>query len=108
MVDQVLPEHIDRILDRAVKAGAPTVANDLLRYMVRTFNFAIRKHYRENNPTTGFTLLDAGGTEYPRTRRLDCHQLAKLATSMRETENFGRIDELSVCQLYHSSAHCPD
>jgi hypothetical protein len=33
----------ERILDRAVKAGAPTVANDLLRYMVRMFNFAIRK-----------------------------------------------------------------
>ncbi len=76
MVDQVEPEHIERILDRAVKAGAPTVANDLLRYMVRMFNFAIRKRYRLNNPTTGFTLLDAGGTERPRTRWLDCDQLA--------------------------------
>lgn len=99
MVDQVEPEHIERILDRAVKAGAPTVANDLLRYMVRMFNFAIRKRYRLNNPTTGFTLLDAGGTERPRTRWLDCDQLAVLATAMRETENFGRINELSVWLL---------
>jgi hypothetical protein len=99
MVEQVGPEHIERILNRAVKAGAPTVANDLLRYMVRMFDFAVRKRYRSDNPTTGFTLQDAGGTERPRTRWLDCNQLTELATAMRETENFGRINELSVWLL---------
>lgn len=99
MVDQVEPEHIERILDRTVKAGAPTVANDLLRYLGRMFDFAVRKRYRPDNPTIGFTLRDAGGTERARTRWLDCGQLAKLATAMRETENFGRINEISVWLL---------
>ncbi len=72
--------------------------------MVRIFNFAIRERYRENNPTTGFTQLDAGGTERPRTRWLDCDQLAELATSMRETENFGRINELSAWLLLYAYA----
>lgn len=99
MVDQVEPEHIERILDRTVKAGAPTVANDLLRYLVRMFDYAIRKRYRSDNPTTGFTLQDAGGTEHSRTRWLDCAQLSALATAMRTTENFGRINELSVWLL---------
>ncbi|PZQ01933.1 MAG: integrase [Variovorax paradoxus] len=99
MVDQVEPEHIERILDRTVKAGAPTVANDLLRYLMRMFDFAVRKRYRPDNPTIGFTLRDAGGTERARTRWLDCGQLAKLATAMRETENFGRINEISVWLL---------
>ncbi len=99
LVEQVEPEHIERILDRTVKAGAPTVANDLLRYLVRMFDFAVRKRYRTDNPTTGFTLQDAGGTERARTRWLDCGQLSELATAMRETENFGRVNELSVWLL---------
>jgi len=99
MVDQVEPEHIERILDRTVKAGAPTVANDLLRYMVRMFDYAVRKRYRRDNPTTGFTLQDAGGAERPRTRWLDCGQLSELATAMRGSETFGRINELSVWLL---------
>lgn len=99
LVEQVEPEHIERILNRTVKAGAPTVANDLLRYLVRMFDFAVRKRYRPDNPTKGFTLEDAGGTERSRTRWLDCGQLSELATAMRETENFGRINELSVWLL---------
>ncbi|MFT4192106.1 MAG: tyrosine-type recombinase/integrase [Comamonas sp.] len=98
-IDQVAPEHIERILNRTVKSGAPTVANDLLRFLVRMFDFAVRKRYRTDNPTIGFTLQDAGGTEYSRTRWLDGGQLADLSKSMRETENFGRINELSVWLL---------
>lgn len=75
------------------------MANDLLRYLVRMFDYAIRKRYRSDNPTTGFTLQDAGGTEHSRTRWLDCAQLSALATAMRTTENFGRINELSVWLL---------
>lgn len=98
-IDEVCADHIDDILLRTVKAGAPTVANDLLRYLGRMFDFAIRRNWRQTNPTTGFSLADAGGQESPRRRWLDHKQLVELSSAMRTTPNFGRINELSVWLL---------
>jgi hypothetical protein len=38
----IQPAHIDHVLPRIVAAGAPTVANDALRYMSRMFRMAVR------------------------------------------------------------------
>lgn len=38
------PVHIDHVPTRIVAGGAPTVANDALRYMSRMFRMAVRKH----------------------------------------------------------------
>jgi hypothetical protein len=48
----VQPMHVDQVLRRIVAKGAPTVANDALRYMVRMFKFAVRIHWIERNPAT--------------------------------------------------------
>ena len=98
-IDTVRPHHIDTVLNRIVKAGAPTVANDALRYLFRMFHFASKRRWTESNPVAGFDISDAGGTEMPRDRWLSREELSVLAKDMRETDNFGRINELSVWLL---------
>jgi integrase len=95
----VQPAHIDRVLTRIVASGAPTVANDALRYMSRMFRMAVRNHWIERNPAADFDLLDAGGDEVPRDRWLTMEELQQLAQAMRATPNFGRENELAVWLL---------
>ena len=95
----VRPMHIDLTLRRIVAAGAPTVANDALRYMGRMFKMAVRNHWIERNPAADFELSDAGGAEETRDRALSLPELEQLATSMRDTPNFGRENELATWLL---------
>jgi integrase len=95
----VQPVHIDRVLTRIVASGAPTVANDALRYMSRMFRMAVRNHWIERNPAADFDLLDAGGDEVSRDRWLTTDELQQLAQAMRATPNFGRENELAVWLL---------
>lgn len=62
-VAEVRPQHIDKVLTRIVDAGAPTVANDALRYLSRMFHFAVKRRWIDANPASGFEISDAGGTE---------------------------------------------
>jgi integrase len=95
----VQPMHVDQVLRRIVSAGAPTVANDALRYMVRMFKFAMRNHWIDRNPAADFEQTDAGGTEAPRERFLTLAEIEQLARSMHTTPNFGRENELAVWLL---------
>lgn len=95
----VQPMHVDQVLRRIVAAGAPTVANDALRYMVRMFKFAMRNHWIERNPAADFEQTDAGGMETPRERFLTLAEIEQLARSMHSTQNFGRENELAVWLL---------
>ena len=98
-VEEVRPVHIDDVITRIVNAGAPTVANDALRYLFRMFHFAVKRKWIDSNPAYGFELSDAGGTEMPRGRWLTREELSALSKAMRETPNFGRQNELSVWLL---------
>jgi integrase len=95
----VKPVHVDHVLTRIVAGGAPTVANDALRYMSRMFRMAVRNHWIERNPAADFDSIDAGGDEVSRDRWLTLEELQDLARSMRTTPNFGRENELSVWLL---------
>lgn len=95
----VQPAHIDRVLTRIVASGAPTVANDALRYMSRMFRMAVRNHWIDRNPAADFDLVDAGGEEVARDRWLTMEELQQLASAMRTTPNFGRENELAVWLL---------
>lgn len=86
---EVRPSHVEKTLARIVKNGAPTVANDALRYLVRMFHYAMKKHWVTVNPAAGFELSDAGGTEKPRERWLALHELIALAKAMRNNDSFG-------------------
>jgi len=65
-VQEVRPNHIDRVLTKIVDAGAPTVANNALRYLVRMFHFAVKRRLIDTNPADGFDVSDAGGAEASR------------------------------------------
>ena len=98
-VEEVRPVHIDGVLTKIVAGGAPTVANDAMRYLFRMFHFAVKRKWIESNPVYGFEISDAGGTERSRDRWLNREELAALAQAMRETPNFGRLNELAVWLL---------
>lgn len=98
-VEEVRPVHIDGVLTKIVAGGAPTVANDALRYLFRMFHFAVKRKWIDSNPAYGFEISDAGGTEKSRSRWLKREELATLAQSMRDTANFGRANELAVWLL---------
>lgn len=95
----VRPTHIDHALRRIVTSGAPTVANDALRYLTRMFRMAARNQWVERNPAADFDLLDAGGGELARDRWLTMVELRQLARAMQATPNFGRENELAVWLL---------
>jgi len=98
-INVVRPHHIDGVLTKIVEAGAPTVANDAMRYLFRMFHFAAKRRWTESNPVAGFDITDAGGTETPRERWLSFEDLTTLAQDMRKTVNFGRNNELAVWLL---------
>lgn len=95
----VQPMHVDQVLRKTVASGAPMVANDLLRYTVRMFKMAVRNHWIDRKPAADFEQADAGGTETPRDRFLTLAEIEKLASSMKDTPNFGRENELAVWLL---------
>jgi hypothetical protein len=70
-VDEVRPIHIDDVLTRIVSAGAPTVANDVRRYLLRMFHFAVKRKWFASNPAYRFEVSDACGTEPAKSRWLD-------------------------------------
>ncbi|MCU7369537.1 tyrosine-type recombinase/integrase [Paucibacter sp. O1-1] len=98
-INEVRPHHIDAVLNKIVEGGAPTVANDAMRYLFRMFHYAAKRRWTEANPVAGFDLSDAGGTELPRERWLSYEDLVALAKDMRDTPNFGRINELATWLL---------
>lgn len=63
------------------------------------FHFAVKRKWIDSNPAYGFEIADAGGTEKSRERWLNREELVTLAEAMRHTENFGRLNELSVWLL---------
>ena len=57
--EDVKPRDIDDMLQVIIKRGAPTVANDVLRWTKRIFDFAIKRHVVETNPASAFDPSDA-------------------------------------------------
>ena len=95
-VEDVKPRHVDDLLKPIVKRGAPTIANDVLRWLKRIFNYAIKRHMVEYNPAAAFDLSDAGGQEKGRERWLKHDELVKLFAAMREAKGFSVENYLSI------------
>jgi integrase len=95
-VDAVTPRHIDELLQSVVKRGAPTMANDVLRWVKRIFNHAIKMHITTINPALAFDLADAGGKEQARKRKLSRDEIVKLFAAMGTAKGFSVENELSI------------
>lgn len=95
-VEDVKPRHIDAMLQSIVARGAPTVANDVLRWTKRIFDYAIKRHALETNPAGAFELSDAGGQESSRERWLTRDELIQFFQAMRMAKGFSRENELTM------------
>lgn len=95
-VESVTPRHIEALLQSVVKRGAPTMANDVLRWLKRMFNHAIKMHMITNNPALAFDVDDAGGKEQARKRHLNRDELAKLFLAMKIAKGFSIENEISI------------
>jgi integrase len=87
-IEDVKPKHIDAMLLGIVKAGAPTIANDVLTWSKQLFNYAVKRHIITYNPAAAFDFKDAGGKEKSRDRYLTYDELVKLFAVMRQAEKF--------------------
>ena len=95
-VEDVKPSHIDAMLQTIVKRGAPTIANDVLRWVRRLFDYAVKRHMVQYNPAAAFGLADAGGQEASRTRWLTREELVRLFEAMRNARGFSVENYLTV------------
>lgn len=95
-LEDVEPRHIDAMLRSVVKRGAPTMANDVLRWVRRMFDYAIKRHMVRFNPAAAFDLSDAGGKEIARDRALSGEELKTLFEAMRVARGFSVQNALTV------------
>jgi integrase len=84
------------MLRAVVKRGAPTIANDVLRWVRRMFDFAIKRQLVRFNPAAAFDLADAGGKELARERALSRDEFVKLFEAMQQAKGFSVQNELTV------------
>jgi integrase len=87
-IGDVKPMHIDAMLQTIVKRGAPTMANDVLRWVKRMFDYAMKRQMVQFNPAAPFELSDAGGKEESRDRWLTRPELIALFDAMRKAKGW--------------------
>lgn len=95
-IEDVRPRHIIDMLQKINARNAPTIANDVLRWTRRIFNYGIKLQMIETNPTTAFEIGDAGGKEKSRERWLTQEELTKFFQAMQITKGFSRQNELTM------------
>lgn len=97
--DSVTPRDVDAMLQTVIKRGARTVANDVLRWTKRIFDFGIKRHVIETNPAAAFDLTDAGGKEESRDRWLTADEIAKLFGVIRAKAGTFTIENYYAVRL---------
>lgn len=95
-IGDVKPQHIDAMLKEIVKRGAPTMANDVLRWTKRMFDYAVKRQMCQFNPAAPFNLADAGGREESRDRWLTRQELAALFAAMHAARGWNRLNTHAV------------
>lgn len=95
-VGDVKPIHIDAMLQAILARGAPTMANDVLRWVKRMFNYAMKRGLVLSNPALAFDLSDAGGMEEARDRWLTRVELVVLFDAMRKAKGWAHENSITV------------
>jgi integrase len=87
---------IDGMIRAIVDRGSPVMANRVLATTKAVFDYAIRRHWIEQNPAAAFRRTDAGGEEQARTRALSDGDLVKLFKALQAAGSAFRIYDLAV------------
>lgn len=95
-IGDVKPMHIDAMLQAIIKRGAPTMANDVLRWVKRMFDYAMKRQMCQYNPAAPFNPADAGGKEESRDRWLTRAELVKLFDAMRNAKGWNILNTMTV------------
>ncbi|EHQ9284749.1 tyrosine-type recombinase/integrase [Salmonella enterica] len=85
-VKDVTPEHIYKIIDAILDRDAKPLANSVLSFTKRIFNFAVIRRIIPVSPAAAFTRAEAGGEEKPRKRWLTRPEIVQLFEAMRIVE----------------------
>ncbi|EGG4251152.1 tyrosine-type recombinase/integrase [Salmonella enterica] len=85
-VKDVTPEHIYKIIDAILDRDAKPLANSVLSFTKRIFNFAVIRRIIPVSPAAAFTRAEAGGEEKPRKRWLTRSEIVQLFEAMRIVE----------------------
>ena len=95
-VKSIEPMQIITCLRKITAAGAPTIANDVRRYIQRIFNYGIIMQLIKINPAAQITQEIAGSNEPSRDRFLNLGEIRKIHKVMAaERCWFGRDNELN-------------
>ena len=97
--EDIRPRDIDAMLQTIVKRNAPTIANDVLRWSKRIFNYGIKRTVVEPNPASAFDPSDAGGKEDARDRWLTREEIIRLFQAMRDKAGAFSIENLYAVRL---------
>jgi integrase len=95
-IGEVKPMHIDAMLQAIIKRGAPTMANDVLRWVKRMFDYAMKRQMCQYNPAAPFNPMDAGGKEESRDRWLTRAELVVLFEAMRTAKGWNILNTYAV------------
>lgn len=93
---EVKPLDIDRMIRAIVERGSLVMANKVLQITKAVFDYAIRRHWVEQNPAAAFTSKDAGGKQQARQRTLSADELVQLFKALREAGAEYRIYDLAI------------
>ena len=95
-IAEVKPMDIDGMIRAIVERGAHVMANRVLAVTKSVFDYAIRRHWIEQNPAAAFRRADAGGEERARTRALSEDELIRLFQSIRDAGPVFRVYDLAT------------
>lgn len=99
-ISRVTPMDIRAAIDRLVKDGRPSIANDALMYSKQLFRHAIRLNLITYNPAEAFTVHHAGGIEKSRSRYLTLKEIEIVFRVFRENPvQFTRENYLAIALL---------
>ncbi len=95
-IAEVKPMDVDLMIRAIVDRGSPVMANRVLQITKSVFNYAIRRHWIEQNPAAAFRSKDAGGKQEARQRALSGDELVQLFKAFRDAGPEYRIYDLAI------------
>jgi integrase len=95
-IAEVKPIDVDAMIRGIVDRGSLIMANRVLTTTKAVFDYAIRRHWVEQNPAAAFRRVDAGGEERARNRALSEDELILLMKALREAGPVFNIYYLAV------------